>query len=217
MTDIVDPDSLAYAEQHTTPLDDELAAIARWTGSHTASPQMMSGLAEARLLQALIVAGGARQVLEIGTFTALGTLAMAAALADGGRITTLEVDPDMAASARRHIAASPYAARVELIEGDARQSLAGLDGPFDVVYIDARKSEYPAYYEAVVPKLAARGVIVADNLYRAGRALDPAAADDETVGIREFARLVQADPRTDNVLLTVGDGLMLAWRRPPGP
>jgi predicted O-methyltransferase YrrM len=216
VTDIVDPASLGYAEQHTTPLDGELAELAGWTQAHTASPGMMSGLAEARLLQALIVGGGARRVLEIGTFTALGTLAMAAALADGGRITTLEVDPDMAATARRHIGASPFGARVELIEGDALKSLADLDGPFDVVYIDARKSEYPAYYEAVVPKLAPRGVIVADNLYRAGRALDPAAADDDTAGIREFARLVQADPRTDNALLTIGDGLMLAWRRPPG-
>ena len=178
---------------------------------------MMSGLAEARLLQALIVAGGARQVLEIGTFTALGTLAMAAALPDGGRIVTLEVDPDTAAAARRHIAASPRPDRVELIEGDALESLAELDGPFDLVYIDAWKSDYPAYYEAVVPKLAARGVIVADNLFRGGRALDPAADDDSTVGIRAFARVVQADARTDNVLLTVGDGLMLAWRRPPAP
>ena len=216
MTDIVDPDSLAYAEQYTTPLDGELAELAGWTRTHTASPGMMSGLAEARLLQALIAASGARRVLEIGTFTALGTLAMAAALADGGQITTLEVDPDTAATARRHIAASPHAARVKLIEGDALKSLAELDGPFDVVYIDARKSEYPAYYEAVVPKLAPSGVLVADNLYRAGRALDPSAADEDTRGIREFARLVQADTRTDNVLLTVGDGLMLAWRRPPG-
>ena len=216
MSDIIGPGPLAYAEQHTTALHGQLAELADWTQAHTASPQMMSGLAEARLLQALIVASGARRVLEIGTFTALGTLAMAAALADGGLITTLEVDPDTAATARRHIAASPHAARVELIEGDALTSLGELDGPFDVVYIDARKSEYPAYYEAVVPKLAPSGVLVADNLYRAGRALDPAAADEDTVGIREFARLVQADTRTDNVLLTVGDGLMLAWRRPPG-
>jgi predicted O-methyltransferase YrrM len=82
--------------------------------------------------------------------------------------------------------------------------------------MDALKSEYPAYYDAVLPKLAERGVIVADNLFRAGAALNASVDDAGTVGIREFARRVQADERVDNVLLTIGDGVMLARRRPPG-
>ncbi len=175
---------------------------------------MMSGVPEARLLEALIVAGGARAVLEIGTFTGFGALAMAAALPEGGRVTTLEVDEDTAAAALRHITASPHAERIELIVGDALSTLATLDGPFDLVYIDAWKSDYPAYYDAVVPKLAPRGVIVADNLFRGGLALDAGADDESTVGIREFAARVQADERVHNVLLSVGDGLMLAWRAP---
>jgi predicted O-methyltransferase YrrM len=179
-----------------------------------ARPQMMSGVAEARLLEALIAAGGARTVLEIGTFTAIGTMMMAAALGDGGHVTTLERDPEYAAVARGHIAASAYADRVELIEGDALEIIPQLDGPFDLVYIDAWKSDYPAYYDAVLPKLAPRGVIVADNLFRGGAAFDPGDEDEGTVGIREFARRVQADERTHNVLLTIGDGVMLAWPRP---
>ena len=177
---------------------------------------MMSGLAEARLLEALIVAGGARRVLEIGTFTAVGTLSMAAAVPADGRVTTLEVDADIAAVARRHIDASPHGRRVELIVGDALETIAGLEGPFDLVYIDAWKADYPAYFDAVVPKLAERGVIVADNLFRDGAALDPTAQDEGTLGIREFASAVQRDVRMRNVLLTIGDGVMLAWRRPPG-
>jgi caffeoyl-CoA O-methyltransferase len=177
---------------------------------------MMAGLAEARLLEALIVIAGARRVLEIGTFTGIGALAMAAALPEGGRVISLEIDPDRAAVARRHFEASPYGDRIELILGDARESLAQLDGPFDLVWIDAWKADYPAYYDAVVEKLADRGVIVADNLFRAGATLSSDAADPGTVGIRKFADLVQADERTDNVLLTIGDGVMLAWRRPPG-
>jgi predicted O-methyltransferase YrrM len=214
VSDLVKAEAVGYAEKHTTPFDGPLAAAAAWTQGNTSAPQMMSGLAEARLLEALICAGGARRVLEIGTFTGVGALTMAAALPAGGRVTTLEVDEDNAAAARRHIEASPYGDRVELIVGDALTTIAGLDGPFDVVYIDAWKSDYPAYYDAVLPKLAERGVIVADNLFRGGSTLDASADDESTVGIREFARRVQEDERVHNVLLSIGDGVMLAWRRP---
>ena len=205
-----------YAEQHTTAFAASLDAAVAWTRTNTSEPQMMSGLAEARLLEALIVVGGARRVLEIGTFTGVGALTMAAALPEDGRVTTLEVDAENAAIARRHIDSSPVGHRVELVVGDALETIASLEGPFDLVWMDALKSEYPAYYDAVLPKLAERGVIVADNLFRAGAALNASVDDAGTVGIREFARRVQADERVDNVLLTIGDGVMLAWHRPPG-
>jgi caffeoyl-CoA O-methyltransferase len=176
---------------------------------------MMSGLAEARLLEVLIVASGARRVLEIGTFTGFGTLTMAAAVGPEGRVTTLEVDEEMAATASRHFQASPHGDRIELILGHALDTLTRLDGPFDLVYIDAWKADYPAYYDAVMPKLAPRGVVVADNLFRAGAVLE-AGGDEGTEAMRTFADRVQADARVDNVLLTVGDGLMVAWRRPEG-
>jgi caffeoyl-CoA O-methyltransferase len=213
VSDLVALAAVSYAQEHTSPLQDEVADAATWTQRNARGPGMMSGLVEARLLEALIVAGGARHVLEIGTFTGVGALTMAAALPVDGRVTTLEVDAEIAAVARRHIDASPHGGRVELIVGDALQTITGLTGPFDLVYLDAWKSDYPAYYEAVVPKLADRGVIVADNLFRGGSALDVTATDEGTVGIREFARLVQSDQRVHNVLLTIGDGVMLAWRR----
>jgi predicted O-methyltransferase YrrM len=214
--DLIARPALTYAEAHTSPFGGSLASVAAWTQSNTDSPQMMSGLSEARLLEALIVTGGARRVLEIGTFTGLGGLAMAAALPPDGRVITLEVDEPTAAIARRHIDASPHRERVELLVGDALETLARLDGPFDLVYIDAWKSDYPGYYEAVLPKLSERGVIVADNLFRGGLALTPGADDPSTVGIREFARSVQEDQRVHNVLLTIGDGVMLVWPRPAG-
>jgi len=184
-------------------------------GSNTASPGMMSGLAELRLLEALVVVGGAKRVLEIGTFTGVVAMAMASALPDDGRVVTLERDQGNAEVARRHFEASGYQDRIELIVGDAMQTLPTLAGPFDLVYIDAWKADYPDYYEAVVPKLAPRGVIVADNLFRNGAVLDPSVNDEGSRAMREFARQVQADERMNNVLLTVGDGLMLAWRKNP--
>jgi len=105
---------------------------------------------------------------------------------------------------------------VRLIVGDALATIARLDGPFDLVYIDARKADYPAYYDAVLPKLSERGVIVADNLFRDGATLDRAADDEDTCGMREFADRVQRDAAVHNVLLTIGDGVLVAWRRPPG-
>lgn len=214
MADLVTARAVDYAGEHTTSFGEDIAAAAAWTRENTAAPMMMSGLAEARLLEALIFAGQARRVLEIGTFTGVGALTMAAALPADGRLTTLEVDEAIAAVARRHFEASPYGSRIELIVGDALQTIDRLEDRFDLVYIDAWKADYPAYYDAVLPKLTDHGVIVADNMFRGGRALDPASQDDGNTGIREFARRVQEDERVHNVLLTVGDGLMLAWRVP---
>lgn len=216
MADLISAQAERYAGEHTSPFDEVLGAVAAWTRSNTGSPGMMSGLLEARLLEVLIVTGGARHVLEIGTFTGLGALTMAAALPADGRVTTLEVDPQTAATARGHIDSSPYRDRIELIEGNALETLDRLPGPFDLVYIDAWKADYPKYWEAVMPKLADRGVVVADNLFRDGSAFSPDEGDPGTIGIRRFASVVQQDERVHNVLLTIGDGVMVAWRQPGG-
>jgi caffeoyl-CoA O-methyltransferase len=214
MDELISRAAAEFAAAHTTPFDGAAAAAADWTEANTSWPGMMAGLPEARLLEALIVISGARSVLELGTFTGVGALAMAAALPAGGRVVTLELDPDNAAVARRHIAASPVADRIEVIEGDARDTLPKLPGPFDLVWIDAWKTDYPRYLDLVVPKLAPRGIIVADNLFRDGATLPPASYDDGTRGVLEFARRVQEHEQLHNVLLTVGDGLLLAWPAP---
>jgi predicted O-methyltransferase YrrM len=214
VTELIDPTAERYAAEHTTAFVGQLADAADWTRSNTPYPEMMAGLAEARLLEALVVATGAQRVLEIGAFTGVGALALAAALPAGGRVTTIEVDPATADVARRHIEASPYRDRIELLVGDARELVERLEGRFDLVWIDAWKADYPIYWDAVVPRLAPRGLIAADNLFRDGDALDPQSTDAGTVGIREFARRVQDDPRVHNVLLTIGDGVMLAWPAP---
>jgi caffeoyl-CoA O-methyltransferase len=214
VTELVASAAEAYALAHTTPAEGVLDRVASWTQRETSAPAMMSGLAEARLLEVLIVASGARHVLEIGTFTGFGALTMAAAVGPEGRVTTLELDENRAAAAARHFEASPHGDRIELIVGHALETLTRLDGPFDLVYIDAWKADYPAYYDAVVPKLAPRGVVVADNLFRAGAMLESEPGGENTQGMRAFTQRVHADERVHNVLLTVGDGLMLAWPRP---
>src|SRR5205807_354926 len=121
MSELISAPAQEFAAAHTTPFDGPLAEASEWTRANTPWPGMMAGVPEARLLEALIVVSGARSVLELGTFTGVGALAMAAALPADGRLVTLERDPENAAMARRHIAASPLADRIELIEGDARE------------------------------------------------------------------------------------------------
>jgi caffeoyl-CoA O-methyltransferase len=210
--EVVDPGVEAYAEAHTTPPGGALADAMQQTAAQMPNPGMMSAVPESRLFQALISMSGARRVLEVGTFTGVGALAMAEALLEGGELVTIEFDKDNAALARGHFEKSPQRDRITLIEGDAREEMGKLEGPFDLVFIDAWKPDYVHYYELALPLLSPRGLIVADNVLWSGRVLNPQPDDEWARGVMTFNDHVQADPRVHNVLLTVGDGLMLAWR-----
>jgi caffeoyl-CoA O-methyltransferase len=211
---LVDPRAEAYAGAHTSvPVPAVAAAIATTIAERPQHRGMMAGPAEVALLTGLVALSGARDVLEVGTFTGVGSLALAAGLPPGGQVTTLELDARSAALARATIDASPYADRINLLEGDAAAILPTLPGPFDFVWLDAAKSDYPRHWRMLREKLSARALLVADNVLRGGRVLDLSLHDPATDGLREFADLVQADDAFDNVLLTVGDGLLLAWPR----
>ena len=210
---VVNEDIEAYAAAHTTPEDPLLAEVAATTRATQEAHGMMVGLLEGRFLETLVWLSGARRILEIGCFTGYSALSMAAALPPGGTIHTCEVDPERAAISRRHFAASPWADRIDLIEGPALESLTLLMGPFDLVFIDADKVNYPRYYEAVLPLLADRGLIVADNVLWSGRVLDEADQSEDTKAIRAFNDMVVNDPRVTCVLATVRDGVLLIRRR----
>ena len=210
---MVDPAVEAYSEAHTSPPPPLLQALAAETERDLPSPGMMVGAVEGRFLQLLVSVAGARHVLEIGTFSGYSALAMAAGLPPDGRITTCEVEPRHAEMAQRFIDESPYAGRIEVRLGPALDTLAGLDGPFDLVFIDADKTNYANYYEAVLPKLAERGLIVVDNTLWSGRVLaGEGDADEDTAAIRAFNDMVAADARVTTVLLPVRDGVTLIVR-----
>ena len=212
MTAIVDPALEAYATEHTSAPPAYLEDLAADVVAELESPGMMVGRLEGRLLELLVYALGAERVLEVGTFGGYSALAMAAGLAPGGTITTCEVSPVHAAFARRHIAASPHAGRIEVVEGPALETIAGLEGPFDFVFLDADKAAYLEYFEAVLPKLAPRGLIAADNTLWYGRLLDPADTTADTEGLRRFNDAVAVDPRVVVVQTTVRDGVTLIRR-----
>ncbi|MDA8275276.1 MAG: class I SAM-dependent methyltransferase [Actinomycetota bacterium] len=215
MPDIVDPAVEAYAVAHTTPEPWHLATTAAGVRGELSAPEMMVGLVEGRLLGLLVFALQAAAVLEIGTFGGYSALSMAEGLPEGGRITTCELDPTHAAVARRHVAASPYAGQIDVVEGPALETVRALPGPFDLVFIDADKGSYLDYYEAVLPKLARRGLIVADNTLWGGRVLDPGDHSADTEAIRAFNDRVAGDGRVVAVQATVRDGVTLIRHREP--
>ncbi len=208
-----DDRALDYAKEHSTTTSALLREVTEATHRELEAPQMLSGVLDGGLLMALVHALRASLVLEIGTFSGYSALAMASALSEGGRIVTCEIDEKAAAMARRHFAASPLGDRIDLRLGPAIDTVAALEGPFDLVFIDADKTGYLEYYEAVLPKLAPHGLIAVDNTLWGGRVLDPAEDSESTQAIRTFNDHVLADERTDCVLLPVGDGMTVIWRR----
>ena len=213
MAPMIDPEVLEYADAHTTPPPLHLEQVDAATKEDFPAWGMMVGRQEGRFLELLVFAAQATSVLEIGTFTGYSAMAMAAGLAKGGSIISLEVDPQHATVARGNIAAAGLEHLISVIEGPALVSLEQLQGPFDLVFIDADKVSYDAYYEAVLPKLAPHGIIVVDNTLQRGGVLDSATDRHEGArALRAFNDKVVDDPRVVCVLTTIRDGVTLIRR-----
>jgi caffeoyl-CoA O-methyltransferase len=212
MSFIVPEEIERYAEEHTTPPPELLARLADETRATLRSPQMLTGTIEGRFLELLVFASGAHRVLELGTYSGYSVLSMAAGLPEGGRIDTCEVDETHAEVARRYIAESPFGDRIHLHLGPALETIDRLEGEFDLVFIDADKENYVNYYEALLPRLAPRGLIAADNTLWSGRVLDDSDTSEGTEAIRAFNEHVRSDRRVTSVALTVRDGVTLIRR-----
>jgi len=198
----------AYADARSTPESALCRELAEETRAKATNPQMMIGNTEGLFLRALVRATGARRVLEIGTFTGYSALAMAGGLPEDGKLITCDIDPETSAIASAFWARSPYGARIELRLGPALDTIHGLDGPFDLAFIDADKGGYIDYWEAIVPIVRKGGVIVADNVLWSGRVLDPQEPDDKALAA--FNKHVAADDRVEQVMLPVRDGITVA-------
>ncbi len=200
-----------YAEEHTTPHPELLDRLAEETRATLRAPQMLTGPVEGRFLQLVVFATAARRVLELGTYSGYSALSMAAGLPPDGAIHTCEIDEEHADVARRYIAESPYADRIHVHVGPALESIERLGGDWHLVFVDADKEGYRDYYEAVLPRLSERGLMLVDNTLAGGRVVAP--ADDERARmIDDFNDHVLRDERSVCVLLTVRDGVTLVRR-----
>ena len=213
MSELVRPDVEEYAAAHTTPMAEHLERNDAEAREALPYPSMLSGPVVGRALQALVFALRPRLVVEIGTYSGYSALSMAEVLPPEGRLVTLELADEHADFAQRYFDASPHAGRIELRRGPALDSLAALDGPYDLVYVDADKPGYPGYYEAALPKLAEGGLMVFDNTLLGGRVLDADADGESARAMGELNERLVADERVVAVQLTVRDGLTVVRRR----
>ena len=213
MSFVVEPTVEAYAEAHSSPNGELFERLAAETHEKTDLPQMMVGLLEGSLLAFIVRLVGARRVLELGTFTGYSSISMALALPPGGRVITCDVNEETNAIAARYAEEAGVADKIDFRLGAALETVAGLDGPFDLVFIDADKPNYVNYYEATLPLLADTGLMIVDNTLWSGSVADPENQDESTNAIRALNDRVLEDERVENVMLTVRDGMNLVRRR----
>ena len=197
-----------YAFDHTTPLPPVMEELRKATYDSAPDAEMLSDRLIGTLLQTLIRVSGAKRVLEIGTFTGFSALMMAHALPEDGELITCDIAPR--SLAREFFAKTPHGKKIDLRVGPALDTIDTLQGPFELVFIDADKTNYLNYYVKCIDLLAPRGVIAVDNTLWGGKVLDPKDESDKT--INALNDYVTNDPRVNNVLLTLRDGLMLAFR-----
>ena len=198
----------AYADRYTTARAELFERLGEETRATQQSPQMMVGPVEGAFLSFLVTMTNAKRVLEVGTFTGWSSIAMAGALPPDGRLVTCDVNEETTAVARRYAEEAGVADRIEYRLGPAVETLATLEGPFDLAFIDADKGGYIDYYEAILPKLSSRGVIAADNTLFG---LEP--EGENAQAISRFNEHVLRDERVEAVLLPFREGVTLIRRR----
>lgn len=199
-----------YCEAHSTPESDLLYRLNRETNLKCIKPRMISGHLQGRLLSFISQMMRPKRILEIGTYTGYATLCLAEGLSDDGRIDTIEVDEELEEMIRRYFSQSAYNEKITLHIGDALQVLKQLDATWDLVFMDAEKDDYIAYYELVLPRLRQGGIIMADNVLWSGKVIQEVkTGDKETRALMKFNDYILEDKRVKNFLLPFRDGIMV--------
>ena len=204
-----------YIERHSSPENEVLQRITRSTHLEVINPRMLSGHVQGRVLSMLSQMIQPKRILELGTFTGYSALCLAEGLTEDGLLITIEHNDEMEDSIRRNLALSPLGEKIELMIGDAKETLRRLGDKakgeeFDLVFIDADKKEYCDYLDLVLPLMRKGGWILADNTLWDGHIIDPAYDKDrQTVALRAFNDKVAEDTRLEKVILPLRDGLTI--------
>lgn len=202
-----------YAAAHSWSESEICQALRKETYRTMELPQMVVGPLEGAFLKMMVRLVGATRVLEIGMFTGYSALCFAEALPADGQVLTCEIDEKPAALARSYFARSPHGRKITVRMGPALDTLRGLQGPFDLIFIDADKVNYVNYYRRALELVSAKGVILVDNVLWDGDVLKQPPPDQSTAAIQELNRLVSSDPMVNAVLLTLRDGVMVVKPR----
>ncbi|MBD5270305.1 MAG: O-methyltransferase [Bacteroides sp.] len=205
-----------YIDAHIEPEPRHLLRLERRTNLRLVNGRMCSGHLQGRLLKMLVRMIRPQKVLELGTFSGYSALCMAEGLMPEGKIVTLEAVDELEDFIRENLSdAGELGEKVELRIGPALQTMAGMpDASFDLIFMDADKREYPAYFREAMRLTVPGGFIIADNTLWDGHVADPDRNDPQTAGIKNFNDLVASDPRCETVILPVRDGLTLIYKKP---
>ena len=198
-----------YCRQYSTPVSTVLYHLERETHLKTLAPQMMSGPLQGQYLAMLSKLMQPKQVLEIGTFTGYAAICLAQGLAKAGQLHTIEVNPEILHISRKYIKQAGLEHQIEIHLGDAKDIIPTFDQQFDLVFMDAGKRDYELHYELVLEKTRSGGLILADNVLWSGKVIRPA-KDIDTRKLNAFNEKILADPRVENVILPLRDGLLMA-------
>ncbi len=208
---MVHPDVEQYAEEHTSPESDMLHALNRWTHLKTPNPHMLSGHYQGKLLEFISSMVQPHRVLEIGAFVGYSTVCLSEGLAKDGVLHSIEADEECEDIIRKTLEKAGLANRVILHIGNAMDILPQLVAEkFDLAFVDADKANSIKYYETIVPMLKSGGILLIDNVLWNGKVLyEQRSGDKETDIFKQLNDLIQNDPRVENILLTIRDGLMM--------
>ncbi len=205
-----DPEKLDhYLEKHSSPEDGVLQELTRHTYLKEVHPNMLSGKVLGGFLQLFSKMVSPDRILEIGTYTGYSAICLARGLKSEGKLITLELNEELRATTLSFFKKAGVDHQIELINGNALEVIPTLEETFDLVFIDAHKDDYPAYYQAAMEKLAHGGYMLVDNVLWSGKVLDETPDDSTTIIIHQFNQMVTNDARVENLLLPIRDGLMV--------
>jgi caffeoyl-CoA O-methyltransferase len=211
MITLVDSKLEDYAISKSEPTDKLLQELVEETYRQCEIPQMITGPIEGRFLKLMVQVSNAKKILEIGMFTGYSALSMAEGLPADGQLFTCELNPQVIAIAKSYFARSPHGKKIQVLEGEALNSIKKIQGPIDLVFIDADKENYVNYYEAVLPLVRQGGVILVDNVLWGGRVLDP--REESDLAICQLNDKLAKDDRVDRVLLPIRDGVFFIRKK----
>lgn len=209
---MISDELFAYCIAHTESEDAILQEITRQTHLKVLKPRMLSGPVQGKFLEMLVKLMRPKLVLEIGTFTGYSAICMGKGLSGGAKLITLDINEELETMVRGFISNAGFDHKIDYRIGNALTLIPEISGTFDLVFIDADKINYANYYDLVVDRLNPGGVVLADNILWSGKVLaeNRKKLDKDTAAILDFNQKVQKDPRVENVILPIRDGIMMA-------
>ena len=210
--EFIDKKLSQYAEQHTTPENELLKSLNRDTHANVLAPRMLSGHLQGRLLSLFSKMIQPKAILEIGTYTGYAALCLAEGLTKDGVLHTIDINEELETRIQKYFNQSAYADQIKLHIGNALDIIPKIQEQFDLVFIDADKENYSKYYDLLIDQLPSGGIIMADNVLWSGKVIDTNAldSDNDTRELDKFNAKLQSDPRVENILIPVRDGIMVA-------